>query len=123
MDGEFERWMTQRQSARVIELLQRRTRVADVSRQYDLTLSEIEEGFEYANAYIENVAPEMRCLQPTSDTLMLASAFLRFAIIWISVNWGGRIVSSSDHDAGILCALPVAPEGKRTAPNIRKIAS
>ena len=56
----------------------------------------------------------MPCLRHTSDTFMPASASLRMATIWDSVNRDFRIVSSSDYEARVLYELPVAGEGKLT---------
>ncbi len=48
MDEEIKRWTTKRKSALVVEIIQGKTTVAEASRQYDLSPSEIESWIEDA---------------------------------------------------------------------------
>ncbi|MGY6519457.1 MAG: transposase [Lysobacteraceae bacterium] len=54
MEEEIKRWTARRKSALVMEILQGKTTVAEASRQFDLTPSEIEEWVDSAKAGMEN---------------------------------------------------------------------
>ena len=54
MTEEIKRWTAKRKSALVIEILQGKTTVAEVSRQYDLSPSEIESWIDDARKGMEN---------------------------------------------------------------------
>jgi transposase-like protein len=54
MEEEIKRWTAKRKSALVMDILQGKTTVAQASRQYDLTPSEIEEWIEQGKAGMEN---------------------------------------------------------------------
>ena len=43
MDEEIKRWTARRKSALILEIIQAKTTVAEASRQYDLTPSEIQD--------------------------------------------------------------------------------
>ena len=54
MEEEFKRWTAKRKAALVTEIIQGKTSVAEASRTYDLTPSEIEEWFEDGRKGMEN---------------------------------------------------------------------
>ena len=54
MEGAIKRWTARRKSALVMEILQGKTTVAEASRQFDLTPSEIEDWIDNAKAGMEN---------------------------------------------------------------------
>jgi transposase-like protein len=54
MDEEIKRWTARRKSALVMEILQGKTTVAEASRQFDLTPSEVEDWIDNAKAGMEN---------------------------------------------------------------------
>jgi len=54
MEEEIKRWTARRKSALVMEILQGKTTVAEASRQFDLTPSEIEEWIDNAKAGMES---------------------------------------------------------------------
>ena len=54
MNEENKRWSAKRKSALVLEIIQGKTTVAEASRQFDLTLSELEGWVEQAKAGMEN---------------------------------------------------------------------
>ncbi len=54
MEEEIKRWTARRKSALVVEILQGKKTVAEASRQFDLTPSEIEEWIEQGKAGMEN---------------------------------------------------------------------
>ncbi len=54
MDEDIKRWTSRRKSALVMEIFQGKTTVAEASRAYDLTPSEIESWMEDARSGMEN---------------------------------------------------------------------
>ncbi|AFC86011.1 DUF1153 domain-containing protein [Frateuria aurantia] len=54
MDEEIKRWTARRKSALVLEIIQGKTTVAAASRQFDLTLAEIESWVEDGKRGMEN---------------------------------------------------------------------
>ena len=54
MDEEIKRWTARRKAAVVVEIIQGKTTVAEVSRQFDLTPSEIEDWVDQGKAGMEN---------------------------------------------------------------------
>ena len=54
MEEEIKRWTARRKSALVMEILQGKTTVAEASRQFDLTPSQIEAWIDNAKAGMEN---------------------------------------------------------------------
>ena len=54
MDEDVKRWMARRKSALVLEIIQGKTTIAEASRHYDLTPSEVEEWVEQGKAGMEN---------------------------------------------------------------------
>ena len=54
MDENIKRWTAKRKTALVIEIIQGKTTVAEASRYYDLTPSEVEEWVEQGKAGMEN---------------------------------------------------------------------
>ncbi|MCP5181973.1 MAG: transposase [Pseudomonadales bacterium] len=54
MDVEIKRWTARRKSALVLEILQGKTTIAEASRQFDLTPSELEDWIDQAKAGMEN---------------------------------------------------------------------
>jgi transposase-like protein len=54
MDEEIKRWTARRKAAVVLEIIQGKTTVAEVSRQFDLTPSEIEDWVDQGKAGMEN---------------------------------------------------------------------
>ena len=54
MDVEIKRWTARRRSALVLEILQGKTTIAEASRQFDLTPSELEDWIAKAKASMEN---------------------------------------------------------------------
>ena len=54
MDEDVKRWTARRKSALVIEIIQGKTTIAEASRHYDLTPSEVEEWVEQGKAGMEN---------------------------------------------------------------------
>lgn len=54
MEEEIKRWTARRKAALVLEIIQGKTTVAEASRQFDLTPSEIEEWLEQGKAGMEN---------------------------------------------------------------------
>src|SRR5690606_10441443 len=54
MDEEIKRWTARRKSALVLEIIQGKTTVAEASRQFDLTPSEIESWVEEGKRGMEN---------------------------------------------------------------------
>ena len=54
MNEENKRWSAKRKSALVLEVIQGKTTVAEASRQFDLTPSELESWVEQAKAGMEN---------------------------------------------------------------------
>ena len=54
MNEENKRWSAKRKSALVLEIIQGKTTVAEVSRQFDLSPSELEGWVEQAKAGMEN---------------------------------------------------------------------
>ena len=54
MNEENKRWSAKRKSALVLEIIQGKTTVAEASRQFDLTPSELESWVEQAKADMEN---------------------------------------------------------------------
>ncbi len=54
MNEENKRWSAKRKSALVLEIIQGKTTVAEASRQFDLTPSELESWVEQAKAGMEN---------------------------------------------------------------------
>ena len=54
MNEEHKRWSAKRKSALVLEIIQGKTTVAEASRQFDLTPSELESWVEQAKAGMEN---------------------------------------------------------------------
>jgi len=54
MDEDIKRWTAKRKSALVLEILQGKSTVAEASRAYDLSPSEIEDWMEGAKRGIEN---------------------------------------------------------------------
>ena len=54
MNEENKRWSAKRKSALVLEIIQGKTTVAEASRQFDLTPSELEGWVEQAKAGMEN---------------------------------------------------------------------
>lgn len=54
MEEEIKRWTARRKSALVLEIIQGKTTVAEASRQFDLTPSEIEEWVAQGKAGMEN---------------------------------------------------------------------
>ena len=54
MNEESKRWSAKRKSALMLEIIQGKTTVAEVSRQFDLTPSELESWVEQAKAGMEN---------------------------------------------------------------------
>jgi transposase-like protein len=54
MDEEIKRWTARRKAAVVLEIIQGKTTVSEVSRQFDLTPSEIEEWVDQGKSGMEN---------------------------------------------------------------------
>ena len=54
MDEDVKRWTARRKSALVLEIIQGKTTIAEASRHYDLTPSEVEEWLEQGKAGMEN---------------------------------------------------------------------
>ena len=54
MDEEIKRWTSRRKAAVVMEIIQGKTSVAEVSRQFDIPPSEIEDWVDQAKAGMEN---------------------------------------------------------------------
>ena len=54
MSDENKRWSAKRKSALVLEIIQGKTTVAEASRQFDLTLSELESWVDQAKDGMEN---------------------------------------------------------------------
>jgi transposase-like protein len=54
MDEDIKRWTACRKAAVVLEIIQGKTTVSEVSRQFDLTPSEIEEWVDQGKAGMEN---------------------------------------------------------------------
>ena len=54
MDEEIKRWTARRKSALVLDIIQGKVTIAEASRQFDLTPSEIEEWVEQGKAGMEN---------------------------------------------------------------------
>ena len=54
MNEESKRWSAKRKSALMLEIIQGKTTVAEASRQFDLTPSELESWVEQAKAGMEN---------------------------------------------------------------------
>ncbi|TJY54724.1 DUF1153 domain-containing protein [Sinimarinibacterium sp. CAU 1509] len=54
MDEEIKRWTAKRKSALVLEIIQGKTTVAEASRQFDLSPSELEDWVDQAKAGMEN---------------------------------------------------------------------
>src|SRR5690606_11332012 len=54
MDEEIKRWTARRKSALVLDIIQSKVTIAEASRQFDLTPSEIEEWVEQGKAGMEN---------------------------------------------------------------------
>ena len=54
MDEEIKRWTARRKAAVVLEIIQGKTTVAEVSRQFDLTPSEIEDWIDQGKSGMEN---------------------------------------------------------------------
>ena len=54
MDEDIKRWTVRRKSEAVLEILQRKTTVAEGRRKFDLEPSEVEERIEHAFAGMEN---------------------------------------------------------------------
>lgn len=54
MDEDVKLWTGRRKSALVLEIIQGKTTVAEASRHYDLTPSEVEEWVEQGKAGMEN---------------------------------------------------------------------
>ena len=54
MDEDVKRWTARRKSALVLEIIQGKTTIAEASRHYDLTPSEVEEWVEQGKAGMEN---------------------------------------------------------------------
>ena len=54
MDEEIKRWTARRKAAVVVEIIQGKTTVAEVSRQFDLTPSEIEDWVDHGKSGMEN---------------------------------------------------------------------
>ncbi len=54
MDEDIKRWTARRKAAVVLEIIQGKTTVSEVSRQFDLTPSEIEEWVDQGKAGMEN---------------------------------------------------------------------
>lgn len=54
MEDEIKRWTARRKSALVMEIIQGKTTVAEASRQFDLSPSEIEDWVDQAKAGMEN---------------------------------------------------------------------
>jgi transposase-like protein len=54
MDEDIKRWTARRKAAVVLEIIQGKTTVSKVSRQFDLTPSEIEEWVDQGKAGMEN---------------------------------------------------------------------
>jgi transposase-like protein len=54
MDENVKRWTARRKSALVLEIIQGKTTIAETSRHYDSTPSEIEEWVEQGKAGMEN---------------------------------------------------------------------
>lgn len=54
MEEEIKRWTARRKSALVLEIIQGKTTVAEASRQFDLTPSEIEDWVAQGKAGMEN---------------------------------------------------------------------
>ena len=54
MDEEIKRWTARREAAVVLEIIQGKTTVAEVSRQFDLTPSEIEDWIDQGKSGMEN---------------------------------------------------------------------
>lgn len=49
MEEEIKRWTARRKSALILEIIQGKTTVAEASRQYDLTPSEIQDWIDQGN--------------------------------------------------------------------------
>jgi transposase-like protein len=54
MDEDIKRWTAQRKAPVVLEIIQGKTSVVDVSRQFGLTQSEIEEWLDQGKSGMEN---------------------------------------------------------------------
>ncbi len=54
MDEDVKRWTARRKSALVLAIIQGKTTIAEASRHYDLTPSEVEEWVEQGKAGMEN---------------------------------------------------------------------
>ena len=54
MDEDIKRWTARRKAAVVLEIIQGKTTVSEVSRQFDLTPSEIEEWVDQGKAGMQN---------------------------------------------------------------------
>ncbi len=54
MEEEIKRWTARRKSALVLEIIQGKTTVAEASRAFDLTRSEIEDWVDHGKAGMEN---------------------------------------------------------------------
>jgi transposase-like protein len=54
MDEDIKRWTARRKAAVVLEIIQGKTTVSEVSRQFDLTPSEIEEWVDQGKSGMEN---------------------------------------------------------------------
>ncbi|NKF24808.1 transposase [Solimonas marina] len=54
MDEEIKRWTAKRKGALVLEIIQGKTTVAEASRQFDLSPSELEDWVDQAKAGMEN---------------------------------------------------------------------
>ena len=55
MNEEIKRWTTRRKSALVLEIIQGKTTVAEASRQFDLTPSEVESWVDVGKRRMENL--------------------------------------------------------------------
>ena len=54
MEEEIKRWTARRKSALILEIIQGKTTVAEASRQFDLTPSEIQDRIDQGKAGMEN---------------------------------------------------------------------
>ena len=104
MEEEIKRWTARRKSALVLEIIQGKTTVAEASRQFDLTPSEIEGWVDDAKRGMENALrakPEdvreqyERQLKDLQEAYGEAMLELRARKKWFIAYYRGRLRGSS----------------------------
>ena len=61
MEDDIKRWTAKRKSALVLDIIQGKTTVAEASRQYDLSPSEVEQWVDDGKRGMENAQREKNC--------------------------------------------------------------